>query len=870
MRILTMQYYSGRNIYLHRPVLKVTIDMEQYYRRDSIEYIGLKEILTRLLPGLENHHCSRGRSGGFIERVSEGTYLSHIIEHVLLEILTVTGQKVKWGKTISGPEDRTYTIIAECNEYESGRKAAFLATEIVRSAAEGIELSVQEKLEIISELTQEKWFGPSTGAIVSACQKRNIPYLVFPNGIVQIAYGKRQKRICGTVTSKTQCLSADIASDKELTKSILADFGLPILPGRIVYSEKEALLGAKQIGYPVVVKPNNGNHGRGVSINLQTSAEVRAAYKIAYMHDKDIIIEKYLHGKHYRLLTINGHMKACAERVPPSIIGNGVNTVQELINQLNMDSRRGKGHGNIRTKINIDAELILTISRHKRSLNHILSNEEVLILRENANLSCGAGANDVTDQVHPTIIDSAELAAKALGLDIAGVDLVAEDISLPLSDQKAAIIEVNASPGLRMHLFPDIGDPQPIGDHILQMLFPTQKSAHISLVTVTGTNGKTTTTRLIGAIMSKNGECVGMTTTGGIFIDGKCIVKGDTTGPESAKTVLKHPDVTAAVLETARGGIVRAGLGYDLADVAVITNITEDHLGQDGIETLEGMAHVKALVAEAIRPNGVAVLNADDEYSMGIKHRITARIIYFSDKSDSPLICRHLGAGGEALFVKDGSIVHAIGNWQEVLCDLIKIPITHGGRAQHNVSNVLAAASAAKALNIATETIVDTLKSFGLSPEDNPGRLHIEEVDGITVIIDYGHNLEGYRRTADFARTLSSQRLIGIVGLPGDRNDESIIKIGIYAGGAFDEVWIKEDKDLRGRKSGEVAKLLKLGALQKTNLRKIHICLDESLAVQNALGKCKSGDVVLIFYEHLEPIVNIVKDMRSIKNSIEA
>lgn len=869
MQILSMQYYHGRNIYAHRPVLRVDVDMGEYFRRESTEFPELEKQLLTFLPELSDHHCSRRKPGGFLERIREGTYLSHIIEHVLLEIMKQGGQEVVWGKTVYGEIGRKYIIVVDCNVKEAGEKAADVAVKLVHNAVKFEKMDIMPFLQEIKDITSQYGTGPSTNAILLACKKEGIPYLALRDGIFQLGYGKKQKKIFGTLTENISCLACDIAGDKSLTKTMLKDIGLPILPQRLVFSEKEALDAAKKLGLPVAIKPNNGNHGRGVSINLNSVAEIRAAYKLAYMHDKAIILEKYLHGRHYRLLVIGGSLKACAERVPPQVVGDGTKTVKELIQILNKDPRRGDGHANIRTKIIVDAELILTISKQKYSLDDILPDGEVLIMRENPNLSCGAGADDITPYVHPSFTECAEIATKAVGLDIAGLDIVAEDITKSMYDQKSAIIEINASPGLRMHLHPDTGDAQPVGEEIVKMLFPTKMDWHIPVVTITGTNGKTTTTRLIGAMLSKSGESVGMTTTGGIYVKGKCIQYGDTTGPESAKMVLKHPEVTAAVLETARGGILRAGLGYDIADVAVITNISEDHLGQDGIETLEDLAHVKALVAEAVRPNGTVVLNADDEYCMQIKNRLKSSITLFSAKSNNPTLIRHLSEGGEAFFIMRGFLLHAKGDSYQEICSIQDIPIVYNGRALHNVSNVLAAVAAAIALGIASETIASTLKEFGKTPTDNPGRLHIEEIAGATVIIDYGHNLAGYQLTADFARTLTPKRLLAAIAVPGDRNDDSIIKVGAYAGKAFDEIWIKEDADLRGRKSGVVAELLKRGAIQNMKEQSIHLCLHETTAVKQALSHLNSGDVLLVFYEKFDPVITAVRETQNLKMVVQ-
>ncbi|KUK08211.1 MAG: UDP-N-acetylmuramyl tripeptide synthase, partial [Caldanaerobacter subterraneus] len=598
MKIKEIRVYRGRNVYSHRPVIKMTVDIEGE-EIPTKDIPGFNETLLNLLPGLKKHTCSYGYEGGFAKRLEEGTYLPHVTEHIILELQNVLGYDVKFGRA-RNVEGSLYNVIFEYSLEECGIRAAKLAVDLVNKLIRGEKIDLEEKLEKIRDIIAEVELGPSTMAIKMEALKRGIPVTRVGNGsILRLGYGKYQKIIEGTISQNTSCIAVDIASDKILTKKILKDHGLPVPEGDVAYNEEEAISIAEELGYPVVIKPYNGNQGKGVHLNISSREEVVIAYRNAKNYSDLVMVEKQIRGRHYRVLVVGEKVVAVAERIPAHVIGDGVHTVKELIEIENKNPLRGNGHEKPLTKITVDAVSKMVLQKQGLTLDDVPRKGRKVFLRESANLSTGGIAIDRTDEIHPHNIEIAVRAAKAIGLDIAGIDITMEDIRKPLSATNGAIIEINASPGIRMHHYPSKGKPRNVAKAIVDMLFPKGSKATIPIISITGTNGKTTVTRMTAHILKTYGYTVGMTCTDGIYIDDTCVYKGDNTGPKSARTCLADKNIDAAVLETARGGIIREGLGYDLADIGVITNISEDHLGIDGIETLEDLAFVKALVVEA-------------------------------------------------------------------------------------------------------------------------------------------------------------------------------------------------------------------------------------------------------------------------------
>ncbi|GFN21745.1 cyanophycin synthetase [Thermanaeromonas sp. C210] len=859
MEIKGLRALEGPNIFCLRPVLVARVDLKDVAGVKTSSLPGFAERLLAALPGLGEHYCSRGYPGGFRERLYEGTYLGHVVEHVALELLWLAGEDVSYGKTRTTSHPREVEIVIEYECRPAAEAALHLAVELVSAFLEGRDYDLDLAREKLAGILDQYRLGPSTAAIVAACRRRGIPVRRLGDGsLLQLGYGCKSRRVQATVTENTGCLAADIAGDKALTKELLQEFGLPVPRGGVAKNAHEAAALAEKLGFPVVVKPVAGNQGKGVVANLQNGEEVRRAYRVAAPGGGPVLVEKHLAGRQYRLLVVNGRVVAAAERLPARVIGDGRHTVEELVRLANQDPLRGEGHGRPLTKLPLDPIALFTMERQGWSLTDIPPAGTVVLLRESANLSTGGTAADVTDRVHPYNAYLAVEAARVVGLDVAGVDVICPDIARPIHRGQGGILEVNAAPGIRMHHFPAAGRPRDVAGAIVAGLFPPGDDGRIPLVAVTGTNGKTTTARLIAYMLGLTGRRVGLTTTDGIYIGGCLVQPGDAAGPASARRVLADKRVEAAVLETARGGILRSGLGYDRADVGVVLNIAEDHLGQYGVETLADLAHVKSLVVEALKEEGHAVLNADDPLTVRMRERARGRIIFFSLKARNKVVQEHLAGGGQAVFVKKGNIFIASGRDERRLLAVRSVACAWKGLARHNLQNSLAAVAAAVALGLPDDVIARGLREFGREPAHNPGRLMYREVGGVKVIIDYGHNPAGYESVLKLASRLSPE-VIGVIGVPGDRPDASICKSGRVAGRFCRKVIIKEDADRRGRQPGEVAGLLRQGVLE-AGLKPddVYLELDEGRAVAKALALAVPGQVVVIFYENLPAVLEVV------------
>jgi cyanophycin synthetase len=860
MKLLGIRTYDGCSIYSYHPVVTMLVDLEQFAElpSDKLEDFGVR--LLGLLPGLYEHGCCLGRPGGFAERLQEGTYLGHVIEHVALELQCLVGTPVKFGKTRETDRPGTYNIVFSYQCKPAGIRAAQIAFELINALALGKQFDLERGLRELKQLTIKHSLGPSTEAIVKGALERGIPFLRLNDfSLIQLGYGCHQKRIQATVTGQTSCIAVDIACDKNLTKAILTDAGIPVPYGGVVDTEEEAWELAKQIGFPLVVKPCDGNQGKGVTLDLNSEKEVVSAFAIASTYSQRMIVEKYIPGKHYRILVVGDSVVAVSERIPAHVVGDGMRTIKQLIELENHNPNRGEGHEKPLTKIKIDPVVLMVLARQNLTLEYIPQAGEVIFLRDNANLSTGGSARDVTDFIHPYNYNLAIRVTKQIGLDVAGIDVVAEDISLPIKEGTGAIIEVNAAPGIRMHHHPVSGKPRDAAGAILDFLYPPGSQSRIPLVAITGTNGKTTTTRLISYILGLAGHRVGMTSSSGVFINGKPVLEGDATGAKSAQLVLKNPEVTVGVLETARGGLIRSGLAFDYCDVSIITNISEDHLGQDGIDSLEDLVFVKSLILERTMPKGHCILNADDKQVLKMAGRCRGQLLLFSTKDDNLIVRRHLGIGGRAVFIKEEVVIYAEGDQTVPLLNVKSIPLTMGGKAKHNLENTMAAIAAGLALQIDPQIIVRGVSEFKSNFDHNPGRLNLIQAGGVRVVIDYGHNIAGYEATLNYARQLNPSRLIGVIGVPGDRRNETIERVGLTAGEGFDYLVIKEDRDLRGRMPGEVAQILFRGAQGAGKTEgEMEIVLDEGKAVNTALSMACKGDVVVVFYEDLELIREVV------------
>ncbi len=855
--------YQGKNIYSYKPVVKMVIGLGKYADIPTKDIGGFNETLLELLPGLKKHCCCRRHEGGFVERLQEGTYFAHVMEHIAIELQAMLSYDIKFGKTRESSKKGVYNIVYGYENEHAGLESGKLAVEIMEGIISGELPDIDTRLKEIKKVCVATDFGASTSAIAKESRERNIPIIRIGDGsILQLGYGKNQKRIEATLTENSSCVSVDIACNKQLTKNILHEYGIPVPAGKVVKSEQEALEYSEKLGYPVVVKPNYGSHGKGVSINLRNPQEVLEAYKIAKEYEDTILVEKYIKGSYYRVLVVGNKVVAASHRICAHVTGDGTSTVRELVDKENCNPMRGDGHEKPLTKLNIDKVSEQYLRKQGLTLEYIPNEGEIVYLRENDNISTGGVAIDVTDEIHEENRKIIAQAARTIGLDVAGVDICAADISKPITEAGGAIIEINAAPGIRMHHYPYQGTSRNVAKAIVDMLFPEGSDGRIPIVSVTGTNGKTTTSRMIAHIIRQMGFTVGMTTTSGIYINDELIKYGDNTGPISAKTVLMDRRVEYAVLETARGGIVNRGLGYDEADVGIVTNITEDHLGIDDINTLEDLAYVKSLVAEAVKENGYAVLNADDQYCLSMRERIKSNIILFSLSTENEAVREHIQNGGIAIYSNDSTIFINKGGVELPFIEAKAIPATMNGILKHNISNSMAAIAGAIGMGISIESIITGLSTFRSDSDTNPGRFNLHDVNGIKVVLDYGHNIDGYRVVIDSLKQMKTGRLIGVIGTPGDRTDSSTITIGKMCGDCFDRIYIKEDRDKRGREPGEVAALLEKGcSMASIKPSEILTELAEEKALEKAILDAVPGDIVIVFFEEYQLLMDVVERM---------
>lgn len=861
MRVLTLRTCESRNIHCHRPVLCVQLDLEDLAGLETTDIPGFTQRLVSLIPGLAEHHCSTGRRGGFIERMTEGILFGHVVEHVVLELQVRAGLNVIYGKTRSTSRPAVFDVVVECMTPGAAARAVEAAVTIVDRLSRGLEAEVDPHVNDIARIHGTEAIGPSTQAIADAAARRGIPVIrLSGSSLLQLGYGAGQRRVWATMTDRTGSLAVDIAGDKMLAKKLLENAGLPVPRGGIATDDAAALALAESIGGTVAIKPYNGNQGKGVSLNLVTGQEIVEAFALARNYSDKIMVEQFIPGRHYRILVVGDAAVAASERIPAHVIGDGKHSIKELVDLLNMDPKRGDGHERPLTRIKIDPVVLTVLARQNLTIDYVPRFGETVFLRHNANLSTGGTAIDVTGQMHRKNAELAIHAALAIGLDVAGVDIVATDIALPITRREGAIIEVNASPGIRMHLHPSAGAARPVGEDIVRMMFPVD-IPHFPIIAVTGTNGKTSTVRLIAAVLAAAGLTVGMATTDGVFIGGRKVATGDLAGPTGTRMVLSHKQPEAAVFELARGGLIRQGLAYDLADVAIVTNVQTDHVGQDGIETMVDLIGVKSLIVEAVRPDGAVVLNADDPAAPLITERAAAPVTYVSTSATNPIIASHTGQGGSAVVVSDGSLTLIEGDVRRKLMAANDIPIAHGGLCEAGLANALCAAAACWRLGLTDDVIRTGLGRLEAQLNGNRGRLNLVSAADRRILIDYGHNPPAFAAAGRLARQLAGGcEVVAVVGVPGDRTDEQIIASGEMAAVMFDRLFIKEDADRRGRAPGEVASLLTLGT-RRSGFPQSRVCeiLDEGEAVAQALRLTPVESLVVVFYESLATVTRAIE-----------
>ncbi|MDX2270800.1 MAG: cyanophycin synthetase [Cyanobacteriota bacterium] len=876
MRILSLRVLNGPNYWSIRRqhLIQMRLDLEDLRDRPTNEIPGFRQGLEALLPGLWEHHCSRGCYGGFLQRVEEGTWMGHVIEHVALELQTMAGMPVDFGRTRETHVSGVYNVVFEYKEAEAGRFAAKAAVYLCQALVQGesyrrdLDLDIQE----LREIREKVRFGPSTQSLLDEATLRGIPHIRINAGsLVQLGYGIYQKRVEATTTEKTSIIATDIACDKRATKELLKDMGIPVPLGYTVRYADELEATIKDVGgFPVVIKPLNANHGKGITVDIQSLEAAQVAYDAAKAFSPTVLVEKHVVGHDYRLLVINNKLRAVAKRIPAYVLGDGRSTIQELIDQINTDPRRGYGHENVLTQISVDDMTTRILERKGYTLDTVLPVGEHCTLKSTANLSTGGVAVDCTDIIHPYNIFIAERAAQIVGLDVAGIDLICPDITVPVNENGGAIVEINASPGLRMHLAPSEGIPRNVAEPIIDMLFPPGSQTRIPIIAVTGTNGKTTTTRLIAHIIKGIGKRIGFTTTDGVYIQNHQIAKGDMTGPYSARIVLRDPTVEVAVLETARGGILREGLGFTECDIAVVLNVTSDHLGIGDIHTLEDMARVKAVLVEAVQESGYAILNADDGLVAAMAENVKATVAHFSMDPDNPLIQEHVAAGGTAAVYEEGYISILKRGWKLRIEQVINIPLTLSGKASFMIQNALAATLATFLHGVSIDDIRMALGTFTSSVAQTPGRLNLFDVGGYQVLVDYAHNAAGYEAIQATLARWDCRQKIGVIGGPGDRRDQDLTELGVLAARMFDRAIVKEDDDRRGRAPGEVAQLIRQGWQEeksspdgKAALQEI---LEEATAIEASLQQAQAGDLVVIFPADVQRTIRIITRYQDLLN----
>lgn len=864
MKLLNTKVLRGPNYWSikRQNLIQFTIDLEDLEEKPTNLIPGFSERLERLLPSLYEHVCSEGHRGGFFERVKDGTWMGHVIEHIALELQSMAGIPVVFGRTRGTGQYGVYHVVFEYGEEAEGRFAGHAAMRIVEAIIAGKSYDVCSDVDEIKKLWYRDKTGPSTGSIITEARLRNIPVIRLDDGsLIQLGYGCKQKRIEATLTTQTNAIAVDIAGNKATTKRLLTEAHLPTPAGKVVLSKDNLQEAIDEIEYPIVIKPLDGNHGKGATINIDNWDNAVVAFDRAKKHSDKIVVEKFVEGNDYRVLVINHKFVAAAMRTPASICGDGYHSIRELIDLVNKDPRRGVEHENSLTTIKVDDVTLELLEKKNYTLDTILADGEQLLLKPTANLSTGGTATDVTDDVHTTNIAIFERVSRTIGLDICGIDVIASDLSFPLRESGGAIIEVNAAPGFRMHLEPTNGTARNVGAPVIDMLF-RNGNGRIPVVAVTGTNGKTTTTRLTAHLAKQSGMVTGYTATDGIYINNELVLKGDCSGPGSAQFVLKDSSVEFAVLEAARGGLLRSGLGFDQCDCAIVTNVAADHLGLDGIDTLEKLAKVKSVVPETVKPGGYAVLNADDDLVYGMKDRLSCKIALFSLFADNVRIEEHCAAGGIAAVYENGYLLLRIGNHYIPIEEAANLPFTFGGRAEFNVANALAASLAAYVSKLKLSDIREGLRSFSMSAEETPGRLNFYEFNDFSVMVDYAHNPHGVRALGKFIKETEAQTKVGIITGVGDRRDEDIISLGEEAARVFDEIIIRHDEDLRGRTPDEIDRLLTTGVRKVAPDKPLSYVNHECDALVEAVRNHKPGSMIVILIENISEVTEYIRDLQ--------
>ncbi|MEO7120828.1 MAG: cyanophycin synthetase [Ginsengibacter sp.] len=867
MKIIEIKILRGPNYWsIRRPkLIQMKIDLEEMELLPTNKINGFKEKLEKLLPTLYEHRCSEGEPGGFLSRVDEGTWMGHVIEHVALELQTLAGMDMGFGRTRGAGKPGEYFVIFDYMEEEAGVFAAKSAFSLIQSLIDGSPYDLEDEVQKMRVIREDTRLGPSTGSIVEEAVKRGIPYIrLNKQSLVQLGFGIHQKRIRATIASTTSCIAVDIAGDKEETKNLLSAAEIPVPKGIILYRDETVQQAIDAVGYPFVIKPIDGNHGKGATTNITTFEQAEKALEAARQFSRTVICEKYITGFDFRVLVINFKFVCAALRTPASVIGDGQHTIQWLIDETNKDPRRGYGHEKVLTQIKIDGFTQKILDEKGYDLDTIPAKDELVLVKPTANLSTGGTSKDVTDEVHPVNIFLAERIAKIIGLDICGIDIMASDLKTPLTENGGAVLEANAAPGFRMHVEPSEGIARNAAEAVVEMLYPKGEDGRIPIIAVTGTNGKTTTARLTAHICKTAGYKVGFTTSDGVYIQNQMMMTGDCTGPKSAEFVLKDPTVDFAVLECARGGILRSGLAFRNCNIAIVTNVTADHLGLGGIETLEQMAKLKQVLPETVFPQGFAILNADDDLVYAMKKDLDCNVALFSMDENNKRIKQHCGRGGIAAVYENDFVTIMKGNWKIRVEKVTEIPITFEGKATHNIMNTLPAILACYLFrNIKVEDIRQALHTFIPSVTQTPGRLNLFEFKNFKFLADFAHNPAGLNLLCDFVNRLDSTYKVGIISGTGDRRDDDIREIGRISAKNFDEIIIRQDRHLRGRTAEDIINLLVEG-INETKSKEIPVIIlpKEREAIQYAYDNVRPGAIVTIMCDVISDALDYIKKLK--------
>ena len=867
MKIVEIKVLKGPNYWsVRRPkLIQMRLDLEEMEQLPTNLVAGFRERLEKMFPTMMEHRCSVGTPGGFFERVEEGTWMGHVIEHIALELQTLAGMDTGFGRTRGTGKNGEYYVVFSYMEEDAGVYAAKAATRITRALSDGLEYNLDDDIMQLREIREDTRLGPSTGCIVDEAAKRNIPFIrLNKHSLVQLGYGIYQKRIRATIASTTSNIAVDIACDKEETKNLLGASEIPVPKGVIIRNEEELKDAVSSVGYPMVLKPVDGNHGKGATTDINNWEQAVKALAAAQVYGRSIICERFITGFDFRVLVIDNKFICAALRTPASVTGDGEHTIKWLVDETNKDPRRGFGHEKVLTAIKLDDFSNQMLEEKGYTLETIPPNGELVLLKPTANLSTGGTSTDVTDEVHPSNIFMCERIAQIIGLDICGIDIMAPDLRLPINENGGAVLEVNAAPGFRMHIDPAVGLPRNVAEPVIDMLFPKGSAGRIPIIAITGTNGKTTTTRLTAHIAKSAGYKVGYTTSDGVYIQNQMMMKGDCTGPVSSTFVLRDPTVDFAVLECARGGILKSGLAFQNCDIAIVTNVSTDHIGLGGIDSLEQMAKVKAVVAETVFPHGYAILNADDDLVYRIKDDLKCNIGLFSMDENNPRIKAHCKAGGLATIFENGYVSIVKGTWKMRVIKVAEIPITYGGRAIHNIMNTLPAVLATYLYrNIKVGDIKLALQTFVPSPTLTPGRLNLFVFKHFRFLVDFAHNQAGLQFLGDFVSKMEGSPKVGIISGTGDRRDEDIRDLGKLSAQYFDEIIIRQDKNLRGRTAEEIVNLLIEGINEtKSTDIPITIIYNEKEAIMYAYNNAKPGSLITIMCDVVAEALEMIKELK--------